>query len=207
MDISRRKALKTISKTAVVASAGLLFGGQISQALSKEQKLVLFYSSKYGATSDISNWIAQGVSQPIQVINITNTEHVNAVFSVKGSYILGSAVYKEQPMLAMQEFVALHREKLDGNTIASFVVCGTQPDSDKNVKRIEGYLSKLNAPLTQKPSLTRQFGGRLVVEKLTPDDRAMLERFYTKVLSKPLVDWDRMNREEVMRMAQAVSFL
>ena len=207
MDISRRKALQIFSKTAVVASAALLFGGQISQASTKEQKLVLFYSSKYGVTADISNWIAHGANQPIDVINIANTDNVNAAFSEQGNYILGAAVYKEQPMLTMQEFVSLHKARLDGNTIASFVVCGTQPDSDKNVKRIEGYLAKLSAALRQKPSLTRQLGGRLVVDKLSPDDRAMLERFYTKVLKRPLVDWDRTDRNEAIKLAQAVSLL
>ena len=203
MDRSKRQALATLAKLAALAGSAALFGSAISKAAASDRDIVLFYSSKYGATLDTAQWIAKAVDRPVKVVSIAEADRVAEVFNTSAQYVLGSAVFKEQPMLVMQAFVEEYKSILDGRTLASFVVCGTQADSDKNKQRIAGYLEKLTLPLLHRPELNQHFGGRLVVANLTEEDHQLLERFYTKVLKKPLVDWDRTDREAVIQWAQA----
>ena len=204
MDKSRREALKFLSTSALIASSALLFAGQISQAATAPT-ITFFYSSKYGATKDTAHWISQGVTMPIHLVDITDEKQVNIAFATDSQYILGSAVYQDQPMQQMQDFVAKHQQSLNGNTLASFVVCGTQPTTEKNQQRIAGYLRKLSEPLTIKPQIEQQLGGRLVIANLQEKDRRMLTHFYSKVLKKPLVDWDRTDKETITKLAQRIT--
>lgn len=204
MDKQKRATLKTITKSILLAGTSLSFGSQISPLFAADQKVALFYASKYGATFDTSKWIAEGMSQKTAIVNINDNQAANTALNQNAKFILGSAVYRERPMDSMLSFIETHAQQLGDRVVASFVVCGTQANSDKNQQRINHYLHTLNEPLLHKPSLSRQLGGRLIVEKLDAEDRAKLTRFYNKVLKKPLLDWDRTDRALAMRLAQEI---
>lgn len=205
MDDSRRNTLKLLTRSVILVGSAVLLGGQVSRVLAAGGSFVLFYSSKYGATRDTAKWIAEGIKQPVELVDISDANRVNSALSTPASYILGSAVYREQPTAEMQAFVETNKQALDGNTIASFVVCGTQPDSVKNRQRIESYLERLNAPLVTKPKFTRQLGGRLIVDKLLSEDREKLTHFYEKILMKPLEDWDRTDKAAAANLAAVIA--
>lgn len=84
-----------------------------------------------------------------------------------------------------------HAQTFNEKLIASFIVCGTQPNSKENNVRIASYFNGIHAPLKQPPSLSQALGGRLRVEALTEQDRELLTHFYQKVLKTELTDWDR----------------
>ena len=205
MDKNKRATLARLGKTTLLASSAFAFGGQASLLLASDQKVTLLYSSKYGSTLETAQWIAEGIRQPSAIINISDTLAVDSALKQESKFILGSAVYKERPMESMLAFTKKHLKALDHHVIASFVVCGTQPNSEKNKQRIDNYLQALNEALHHKPNLSRSLGGRLIVENLTQEDREMLTRFYDKVLKKPLIGWDRTDPALAKQFAQNIN--
>lgn len=196
INVERRKLLKVTSQGFLGACCASAFGLRINDVLAADTLVVIIYATKYGATRDTAQWIAQGLQRKVQIVNLEQVGDLATLAAAGTRFVLGSAVFQEAPMHAMQQFVQHNRSVLSGRVAASFVVCGTEPNSEKNKQRIASFITKLNQPLQEKPDLVSSFGGRLQLEKLTQQDLAALTRFYQKILKKKLQSWDRTEPEQ-----------
>ena len=188
--LSRRTVLKIGASALLASLAARRFAGLIAESLADDDRILLLYGTKYGATRDTAQWIADGLQRPVELVDIRDSGNPDG-YGEKARFILGSAVFTEGPMRTMCDYIREHASVLNGRVVATFVVCGSSPDSEKGQARIASYLSQLNAPLRPAPTLSRAFGGRLMVAKLTDEDRDALTRYYAIARQQPLADWDR----------------
>jgi menaquinone-dependent protoporphyrinogen IX oxidase len=196
--ISRRGLLLK----AALSLAALNFGCSISKLTGDGTgNTALIYATKYGATKDTANWICNGFNGEVDLLNI---EDISFPRTAKGydSFIIGSGVWIGGVHNRLLDFLTSQTEMLDGKVIASFIVCGTEGDTESGKKRISGYFDQFHAPLKRMPLLSEYFGGRIVVEKLTDEDREALIKFYRTFLKSELKSWDKTDPDKAGRFGK-----
>ena len=185
----RRDFLLTLGITLVSASA-YSFGQSIQLKTKPSDKIAVLYGTRYGATEETAGWIAKGVGNSVDVLNIENIDF-DETLKKYDKFIIGSGIWIDGPHKHLMELLSNHTKEIESKIIASFIVCGTTGEDDAGKVRIEGYLKRLHKPLTLKPAIHRHFGGRLVIENLSEKDRKLLDNFYNKILKKKFISWDR----------------
>ncbi|MBI5663673.1 MAG: hypothetical protein HZC49_01090 [Nitrospirae bacterium] len=201
--ISRRDLLFK----AALSLAALNFGCSISKlAGDREGNTALIYATKYGATKDTAGWIRNGIDGEVDLLDI---EDISFTRTAKGygSFIVGSGVWIGGVHNKLLDFLTSQAEILDGKVIASFVVCGTDGSTESGKKRIDGYFNQFHAPLKTMPLLSEYFGGRIVVEKLTEEDREALIKFYRTFLKSELTSWDKTDPDKAGRFGNEAARL
>ena len=190
----RRDFLLGIGVTLISASA-YSFGEVLSPLIDKKtDKVALLYGTRYGATKDTAKWIAEGTGVNIDVLNIEEIDF-SKTLKAYDTFILGSGIWIDGPHKRLIELLRTHTKEMQEKTIASFIVCGTSGEDEAGKLRIEGYFKRFHEPLIVKPTLTKHFGGRMIIEELSDKDRKLLDNFYTKVLKKEFKSWDRTDPE------------
>jgi len=188
---NRRDFLYHTGKYSLTSLLAFNFGFGISQLVKADsQKIALIYATRYGATKDTVGWIKSGLNRDADILNIEDITHFQDITAKYDYYVVGSGIWKgiHDKLVA---FLTSESKQLQGKVLGSFVVCGSTTNTEKGKHRIEGYLNQIHLPLGYKPALNKNFGGRLVVEKLTQEDKQALTRFYKKYLNKALESWDR----------------
>ena len=189
--LTRREFLYTTGKYSLTSLLAFNFGIGISRLVKADsQKIALIYATRYGATKDTVMWIKSGLNRDADILNIEDISHFQEVATKYDYYVVGSGVWKgvHNKLVA---FLSSESNALQGKVLGTFVVCGSTADTKSGTRRIEGYLNQLHSPLGYKPTLNAHFGGRLIVEQLTEDDKQTLTRFYKIYLNKELESWDR----------------
>lgn len=196
--ISRRDFLLK----AALSLAALNFGCSISKLTGDGAgNTALIYATKYGATKDTANWIRNGINGEVDLLNI---EDISFPRTARGydSFIVGSGGWIGGVHNRLLDFLTSQDEMLDGKVIASFVVCGTDGGTESGKKRINGYFDQFHAPLKKTPLLSDYFGGRIIVEKLTDEDREALIKFYRTFLKSELMSWDKTDPDKAGRFGK-----
>nr|VFJ47680.1 MAG: menaquinone-dependent protoporphyrinogen oxidase [Candidatus Kentron sp. FM]VFJ63462.1 MAG: menaquinone-dependent protoporphyrinogen oxidase [Candidatus Kentron sp. FM]VFK12295.1 MAG: menaquinone-dependent protoporphyrinogen oxidase [Candidatus Kentron sp. FM] len=202
--LSRRNFLYESGKYSATTLLAFAFGAGIRRSVAGTNgKIALVYATRYGATKDIAHWIAEGIHQPISVFDLAETD-TRELVSKYDRVILGSPIFTGEPVQIMLDFMKKQAIHLDNKVVATFVVCGTRPNSEKNKQRIAGYLASLNEPLIGKPLLTAHFGGRMILDKLTDEHRESMRFFYKNILKRELVSWDRTDPEAAKRFGTSI---
>ncbi len=187
---------------AAMSLAALNFGCSISKLIGEAPgNTALIYATKYGATKDTANWIRNGINGEVDLLNI---EDISFPRTAEGydSFIIGSGVWIGGVHNRFVEFLTSQAEMLDGKVIASFVVCGTDGGTESGKKRINSYFEPFHAPLKKMPLLSEYFGGRIIVEKLTDEDREALIKFYRTYLKSELTSWDKTDPDKAERFGK-----
>ena len=184
--ISRRDFLLS----AALSLAALNFGCSISRLTGDKSKTALIYATKYGATRDTAHWIRKGMKRDVDLLDIEAISYPDTA-SGYDSFIIGSGVWTGGTHKKFSDLLSSQTEKLNGKIVASFVVCGTDGSTESGKKRIDGYFEQFHAPLKEKPPLSEYLGGRIIVEKLTDEDREALIKFYRTYLKSELTSWDK----------------
>ncbi len=190
--LDRRAFLKLSCQSGMGALLALSFGCSIRQAVDPESnpRTAIIYATRYGSTLDTAGWIKEGLGSEVSLLNIETLE-ASETLSNYDHLILGSGVWIGGVHRQLKELLVKHSRHLRDRVIASFVVCGTRGDTESERQGIAGYLDQIHQPLGYTPDFVAHFGGRIVVEKLTKEDKAALTRFYNNFLNKPLASWDR----------------
>jgi len=187
---------------AALSLAALNFGCSISNLTGdRAVNTALIYATKYGSTRDTAGWIRNGINGEIDLLNI---EDISFPGTAKryDSFIIGSGVWIGGVHNRLMEFLASQADMLDGKVIASFVVCGTDGGTESGKKRISGYFDQFHAPLKRMPLLSDYFGGRIIVEQLTEEDREALIKFYRTFLKTELTSWDKTDPDRAGRFGK-----
>ena len=190
--LDRRAFLKLSCQGGIGALLALNFGCSIRQALDAESnpRTAIIYATRYGSTLDTADWIRQGLGNDVSLLNI-ETPDTSKRLANYDHLILGSGVWVGGVHPQLKQLLARHSRDLEGRVMASFVVCGTQGDTESGRQGIARYLDQMHQPLGYTPEFVAHFGGRIVVEKLTREDKLALTRFYNNFLNRPLASWDR----------------
>ena len=190
-EITRRGFIATTVKTTLGGYLAFSYGSAIAAVLDqKDTRIGLIYASRYGATADNAAWIAKGAGLDVTLLDI-EAINVSSVINRYDRFIVGSGVWREGIHEAIRTMMTKYAAVFDEKLIASFVVCGTQPNSEENKARIAGYFSGIHDPLKQPPLLSQALGGRLRVESLSEQDYELLSNFYHNILKTELANWDR----------------
>jgi menaquinone-dependent protoporphyrinogen oxidase len=201
--ISRRAFLLK----AALSLAALNFGCSISKLTGdRAGNTAIVYATKYGATKDTADWIRNGIVEEVDLLNI---EDISFPRTAKGygSFIIGSGVWVGGVHNRLLDFLTSQSEILDGKVIASFIVCGTDGGTEGGKKRISGYFDQFHTPLKRLPLLSDYFGGRIIVEKLTEEDREALIKFYRTFLKSELKSWDKTDPDKAGRFGKEAARL
>ena len=182
---------------AVLGSATAYSFGESLKPLMNDKApgVALIYGTRYGATKDTAHWIAKGMGDQVDVIDIENLDFDKDVARYD-QLIIGSGIWIDGAHKQLMKLFAMHKEEIQSKIIASFIVCGTTSEDEAGQKRIESYFEKFYRPLDIKPPVQKYFGGRMIIEKLTKKDRKLLDNFYNKILKKEFVSWDRTNPKQ-----------
>ena len=179
----------------LVSASAYSFGNSIKTLIEdKSEKVALVYGTRYGATEDTAQWIAMGIGNNVDVLNIENINFYETV-NKYDKFIIGSGIWIDGADKRLMELLSTYTEQIQPKIIASFIVCGTTGEDDAGKVRIEGYFERFHKPLDVKPTMKRHFGGRMIIDKLTEKDRKLLDNFYRNVLKKEFASWDRTKPE------------
>lgn len=188
--INRREFLSAC-KYFSLSLLALNFGCSISKLIGdKSKNVALIYATKYGATKDTSYWIRNGINGKVDLLNIEGIPSSD-VASRYDLFIIGSGIWVGGVHEKIIDFFISQAGILNSKVIASFIVCGTDGSTKEGKQRIDGYFEQLHSPLKDRPILSEYFGGRIIVEKLTKEDREALIRFYRTYLKTELMSWDK----------------
>jgi menaquinone-dependent protoporphyrinogen oxidase len=197
----RRNFLKLGSQTALMAFAAFGFGCSIKPFIEeKNKKVALIYGTRYGATKDTAQWIAQGLGRDIDLLNIETIDGAQTSLYYD-LFIIGSGVWIDGVHKELIAFLQNQKANLNNKIIASFILCGSTPNDDNGKQRIAQYFKKFHAPLQNEPLLHEFFGGRMIIDQLNEKDHKLLEHFYKNVLKRAFVSWDRTEPEKARQFA------
>lgn len=199
---SRRAFLKNGGVFFALAGA-YAFGRKISEGRKKSQKWAILYGTRYGATRDTAKWIAEGMGGAVSLLDIEKMDS-GSLAERYDRFVIGSGIWIDGPHKKLLALLKEEAESLSPKIAASFVVCGTSDRDEAGRKRIAGYLERLHAPLSEAPKLQRAFGGRMIIAKLNPRDRKLLENFYTNIIHKPFVNWNRTDPQKAKRFGEII---
>ncbi len=188
---SRREFLARAGRYSSLSLMALFFGCDVAQITRDEhERTALVYATKYGATKETAGWIRNGLAFPVDLVDIEQVSFADLLDGYD-RFIVGSGVWTGGVHKRVLEFLETGSERLNGKVTATFIVCGTDGSKESGKKRIDGYFRTLHTSLETKPALSRSFGGRVIVEQLTEEDREALTRFYRMYLHRELKSWDR----------------
>jgi menaquinone-dependent protoporphyrinogen oxidase len=179
----------------LVSASAYSFGESIQAHIdTRSVKIALIYGTRYGATEDTAKWIAQGIENSVDVLNIEDIDF-NEIIVKYDQFIIGSGIWIDGAHKRLMELLTTHTDIMQSKIIASFIVCGTTGEDEAGKERIEGYFKRFHKPLSIKPQMRRHFGGRMIIDKLSEKDRKLLDNFYNKILKKEFKSWDRTKPE------------
>jgi len=203
--VNRREFLSGALKYASLSLLAFNFGCSISTLIDDRSKNAgLIYATKYGSTKDTAIWIKDGARREIDLLDIESISY-SEVSSRYDFIIVGSGVWIGGVHEKLIEFLTSEAKALDDKVIASFIVCGTDGSTESGRERINTYFDQLHEQLRTPPLLSEYFGGRIIVEKLTSEDREALVQFYRTYLNSELTSWDRTDPEKARRYGKDVA--
>jgi len=189
----------------ITSAAALSFGCSIKPLVDdKEKKVALIYATRYGATLDTAKWIAQGMKREVDLLDIEMLTFED-IITEYDYFIIGSGIWIDGVHKDILTLLQEHHKEIESKLLATFIVCGTTQKEESGRARIKQYFRRFHGSLETQPPLHEQFGGRIVIEELTPKDRKLLEHFYKKVLKKEFVSWDRREPEKAKLFGQTMS--
>lgn len=188
--LSRREFLARALRYSSAAALAMSFGFEASaRCRDKDRSTALLYATRYGATKDTARWIRKGMEMPADVLDIERVS-IPAVLAEYDRFIVGSGIWIKGAHPKVLGFFQAGRDILQERLLGTFIVCGSADGSDTGKELIERYFNLMHAPLPARPPLSRAFGGRLVVGRLSDEDREKLAAFYRNYLNQDLRDWD-----------------
>ncbi|MCL2467960.1 MAG: flavodoxin domain-containing protein [Micrococcales bacterium] len=145
------------------------------------------YASRYGSTGAIARRIATGLGPDTAVFDLADGDPDLSGYDL---VVLGTAVYKQEPLGLMKRFTSL--DALDGTPVALFVG-GMETDPDKRDVLTKGAFP---AQLMDRAVAVGFLGGRLLFSQMVFTDKVALKRL-TKTQTK--TDVDAIDRDAIDR--------
>ena len=162
---------------------------------------LVLYASKYGSTRECAEAIAAALG--VAASDVAASGQAELALAGAAWAVLGSPIYGPTVLPAMERFCERAREALAARELAAFVVCGDTVWLPRAGEGGERNLGKLTRLLPREPFATAVLGGRMVVEELDEQDRALILAFYRRLGRSP-EGFDRTDPTEVAAFAERV---
>jgi len=144
---------------------------------------LVLYASKYGSTRSCAESIATALG--VAALDVAAAGQAELALADAAWAVLGSPIYGPAVLPSMARFCERARESLAARKLAAFVVCGDTVWLPRAGEGGEGNLEKLTRLLPRKPFATAVLGGRMAVEELDEQDRALILAFYRRLGRSP----------------------
>jgi menaquinone-dependent protoporphyrinogen IX oxidase len=144
---------------------------------------VVLYASKYGSTRACAEAIAATLG--VAAFDVAATEQAERALVGAAWAVLGSPIYGPAVLPAMERFCERERAALAAREFAAFVVCGDTVWMPRAGEGGDHNLKKLTRLLPRAPFATAVLGGRMVIEELDEQDRALILAFYRRLGRSP----------------------
>ena len=121
---------------ALVSASAYSFGNSIKPLIDeKSEKIALIYGTRYGATEDTAKWIAKGIGESVDILNIETIDFAETIEKYD-KFIIGSGIWIDGAHKRLMELLSTYTEQIQPKIIASFIVCGTTGEDDAGKSRI-----------------------------------------------------------------------
>lgn len=191
----------------LIAAGAVGFGLSIKSKFSKttSTRFTILYATRYGATYDAAKWIRQGIGTTTRLLSISDPD-VSSHMQESDYLIVGSGIWTEGVHKGLTQVLDSTSEEIRRRVIASFVVCGTRPNSIVRKNRIAGYLQQINQHLENQPVFSEGFGGRLIFDQLSKPDRISIGKFYERIKrEKTDWNWDRTDKNSTIEFGKMIN--
>lgn len=146
--------------------------------------VLVVYDTVYGSTAEIAEWLGErlsGIEGTCATVARVDEAPGLADFD---AVILGSPIYRNDTILpTIASYVKGHASTLAAKKVGIFVVALDPTGAYYCGRTIGGvhYLEPFAALFSVPPLYGRVLGGEQIPTRLSPEDRASLDRFYKKV--------------------------
>jgi flavodoxin len=168
------------------------------------KKSIVVFASRYGSTKEVAMAIADGLGADFA--NVLDHPDITAYDLV----VVGSPIYTGTYLPAMQRFLRHNKDVLAGKKVAAFITAaadlqtqiGLTGEGDERIWTQNDFAVNLAKMTGGEIVAARGFGGRMIVDKLDPPDRAALEWLYHFLMHKPLDGFDLLDPASAYRWGE-----
>lgn len=166
-----------------------------------KKRILVTYSSGYGATKEIGDVIAKTIQEvrPVEIVvqPIDEIQSIDAFHSV----IVGTSVRADHVLANTRDFFQTFQDVLAQKKVAFYLVCLTAGSEDGKQKVMEQYLPQItDAHPAIKMVSINAFGGRIDYRKLNPVMQSLVRRVVEEKTGHPSNgnidnrDWDQIKK-------------
>ena len=133
----------------------------------------IIYYSKYGSTREI----AEAIGRQLETDTICDVRELEEITG--DLLVIGSAIYSEVIHKDIERLLLDKEGQLKDKSVALFAVCLRKTYIKSKIGEGGGpvYIKKMEKALGRSPVASKIFGGRMIVDKLDPEDRERTETF------------------------------
>jgi len=144
-------------------------------------KILIAYSSGYGATEEVSEEIKNVILQKNKwSVDVVPIDDVNDIDDYD-ALIIGSSVRADKPLANVRDFFARYRHELPMKKVALFAVCLTANNDAGREKVKKEYLPQLTERYPKiKPIAVAAFGGKIDFDRLNSVMKTLMKRVLEK---------------------------
>ena len=158
-------------------------------------RILVAYDTKYGSTERVAQWIAEGITESEISEASVDVKNISQIVEVHyDCVVIGSPIYEEQPLNSVITFLEARRASLKHINVGLFVVCGDYEHLPKD-QLIDTYVKKLESHVSGMVVAREVFGGYFDLEKLSDDDRRIIEDF-SKVAGHIIANMDLLDKDQ-----------
>ncbi len=145
-------------------------------------KILVTYSSGYGATKEVSEEIAKIIGEEpsfnIVLKPIDECQNIRPYQAI----IVGTSVRADRPLANTRDFFAVHSTELVHKKVALFLVCLTASSATGREKAKQEYLPQILSKYPQlQPISVEAFGGKIDFDKFNPVMQSLVRNVMRKV--------------------------
>ena len=166
-------------------------------------RILVAYATKYGSTERVAQWIAEGMAERETSETIVDVKNISQIVEVNyDCVVIGSPIYEEEPLNSVITFLEARRASLEHVNVALFVVCVDYGYLPKE-QLIDTYVKKLEAHASGMVVAREVFGGYFDIEKLSDEDRRIIEDF-SKVVGHAITNMDLLDKDKTKAFGREI---
>ena len=172
-----------------------------------KSKVLVTYSSGYGATKEVAEEVAKIISNHSEFqVNLENIDNCS-IINEYDAIIMGSSVRADRPLANTRDFIAEHRYELTEKQVALFVVSITASTE----KGVDVAKSELSTHLIDRypwisPISIAAFGGKINFDKLNPVMQSLVRNVMKEKGVSSNGSFDARNWQDIRSWAEQLAF-
>lgn len=145
-------------------------------------KILIVYSSRYGATETVSGWIKERFELAGYDTDIFSADNAPSPDDY-GFVLIGSGIYAHKFLSSAEEYIRTHQQILQNKPTGVFGTAMRTETFFKGGKAFGGavILERYGVMLGSGCLIGKLLGGEMIFDKLNEKDRDGLERFYNSI--------------------------